>query len=255
MTEAKKLKKAIRARARKTGERYTAARRHVLLARQKRRGPATLPAAPATSAAGPTPAAPRAPARSIGDAAVVKKTGQGLAHWFAALDRFGAAAKGHTASAAHLYETHGVPGWYAQMITVAYERARGLRTTNQTGSGAFQVSVSKTVAATVADVVRAFGDARRRGRWLESADSDLARALEAALARPGAGALAVRKAGYARMRFRWEGTTVEIRVNGKPKGTSTIVADNTNLPGAAAVETRRRQWRAALAALARQLAG
>lgn len=253
MTEARKLKKAIRARARKTGERYTAARRQLLLAREKRRvtGPRPGPATRATAAAAP----PRAPAGSISDAAAVKKTGHELAHWFSVLDGFDAAARGHTAAAAHLNEAHGVPGWHAQMITVAYERARGLRTTNQAGSGTFQVSVSKTVAATVADVVRSFGEVGRRGRWLRAADPGLAKALAAALTGPRRGALALRKDDYARMRFRWDGATVEIRVHGKPNGRSTIVADNTGLPGTAAVEARRRQWKVALAELARHLAG
>jgi hypothetical protein len=35
MTQAKKLKRAIRARARETGESYTTARRHVLKARER----------------------------------------------------------------------------------------------------------------------------------------------------------------------------------------------------------------------------
>ena len=45
MTEAKKLKQAIRARARKTGERYTAARRHVLGTPEAPRAGAASPAA------------------------------------------------------------------------------------------------------------------------------------------------------------------------------------------------------------------
>ena len=56
----------------------------------------------------------------------LKKTGHGLDHWFAVLDRFGAVEKGHTASARHLYEDHGVDGWYAQGITVVV-RARARR--------------------------------------------------------------------------------------------------------------------------------
>ena len=84
MTHAKKLKKAIRARAAKTGESYTIARKHVLAAREK----------PAPKAAAPSK-------RSVlSDASAVKATGRGFDHWFAVLDAFGAPAKGHTASAA-----------------------------------------------------------------------------------------------------------------------------------------------------------
>jgi hypothetical protein len=231
MTEAKKLKKAIRARARKTGERYTAARRHVLLARGK------------GARAG------------LSDAAVVKRTGQGLDHWFGVLDAFGAAAKGHTAAARHLARSHGVPGWHAQMITVAYERVRGMRAPNQAGR-TFQVSVSKTVRARVDEVARAITDAGRRAQWLRAADRGLARALEAGLTRPRKQPLRMVKSDdHARLRYAWNGAPVEIRVYGKPKGAASIVADNKGLPDAAAVERRRVEWRAALAALAAFLAG
>lgn len=56
MTEAKKLKQAIRARSAKTGESYTAARLQVLKARQKRtpqRTAAPPPKPPRRRAAGP----------------------------------------------------------------------------------------------------------------------------------------------------------------------------------------------------------
>jgi hypothetical protein len=265
MTQAKKLKKAIRARARKTGERYTAARRQVLLAREKRGG-AMRPVAPtpARATAATPPAAPPVakpiPASGLtrglaSDAAVVKKTGHGLDHWFAVLDAFGAPAKGHTAAARHLHEEHRVPGWHAQGITVAYERARGLRATNQAGNGRFQVSVSKTVGATVAEVAKAIGDAGQRRQWLRAADPGLARALEAAFAGPKARQVALKRADYARMRYAWDGATVEIHVYGKPKGGANVVASNEDLADAALVETRRSQWRAALASLKAHLAG
>jgi hypothetical protein len=85
MTQAKKLKKAIRARAKKTGERYTAARRHVLAARQ-RKSAGTAPR-PRTSSGG-----------TLSGARTLDRTGHGLDHWFKVLDAFGAREKGHTAA-------------------------------------------------------------------------------------------------------------------------------------------------------------
>lgn len=150
MTQLKKLKKSIRSRSEKTGESYTAARRQILLA-QSKKTETTEPSVAADIAApappAPPPPVPKAAASkgSVSDEAARKKTGFGHDHWFAVLDTFGAAAKGHTAAASHLYEQHGVPGWHAQGITVAYERARGLREMNQSCTGTFQVNVSKTV--------------------------------------------------------------------------------------------------------------
>jgi hypothetical protein len=249
MTTLKKLKQAIRTRARKTGESYTAARRQVLLARRKRTSPTTRPVARTTAASAP-PAKRTAVRGAVSDAAILKKTGHGLEHWFAVLDRFGAAHRGHTGAAEHLYEAHGVPGWHAQGITVAYERARGLRAVNQSGTGTFQVSASKVVPATVPEVADAFNDPRRRARWLAAADPDLARALDAAFAGAKPRSVVLKTREYARLRYPWDGSTVEIRINGKPRGGgASVVADNKDLAQAELVERRRGQWRAALESL------
>ncbi len=147
MTRARALKQLIRDRAAKTGERYTTARRHILkavpLARSSELGATSLTAATTCRAAPSTKG-------GLSDAKSIEKTGHGLAHWFDVLDRFGGVAKGHTALARHLYDEHGVPGWYCQGITVAYERARGVRAQNQRCDGAFEVSVSKVMTATTA---------------------------------------------------------------------------------------------------------
>ena len=116
----------------------------------------------------------------------------------------------------------------------------------------FQVSVSKTVPASVAEVVAALRSAERRAAWLADADPAVARALEAAFS--GAKPREVKSKGsdYAWLRFPMDGKTVVIYINGKPKGAS-VVADNGNLPSPDLVEQRRSQWRKALAGLHRHL--
>src|SRR6185369_11225477 len=214
MTQQKKLKRAVRARARKTGESYAAARRHVVAAKPRTTA-AALPPVPRGAAKIPSPK---------GEAGVIKKTGHGYDHWFAVLDAFGAPAKGHTASAAHLYNEHGVPGWHCQMIAVEYERARGLRAKNQSCAGDFQVSVSRIVPASVAEVADALRAAPRRAAWLKGADPALARALEAALTGPGAREVKVRKTAAAALRYPWDAGTVQIYLLGKPDGRTSVVA-------------------------------
>jgi hypothetical protein len=242
MTQQKKLKRAIRARSRKTGESFTGARRHIV---QAGRTPAQARAATAT----PAPAAPQGASKvrkRTGEAGLIKKTGHGYDHWFAVLDTFGAAAKGHTASAAHLAKGHGVPSWHCQMVAVAYERERGLRAMNQSCAGDFQVNVSKVVPASVAEVVDALRSPRRRTRWLESADPALVRPLEAALSGPRPREVKVRDAALARLRYPWDTGAVEIAIMGKPNGRTSVVASMTKLAGPEEVETRRAQWRVAL---------
>jgi uncharacterized protein YndB with AHSA1/START domain len=248
MTQASKLKKTIRSRARKTGESYAAARRQVLVGRARRAG-GERPAASRTPVKAATPSAAEGNATTRGglsDAKSIEKTGHGLGHWFAVLDAFGAAEKGHTAAARHLYDDHGVPGWYCQGITVAYERARGLRDVNQSCEGGFQVSVSRVVPASVAEVVDALRSQEQRARWLAGADPELVLALRAGLRGPKGQALAVRPRGDARLRFKWGRSTVEIRIDPRGVGKASIAADNEHLPTADLVETRRRAWQKAL---------
>lgn len=263
MTQQKKLKKAIRVRSEKTGESYTAARRQLLDIRGKKAAASNQAAAPEPQLAPPAPAAeePAPPARTasptkgtITDASTLKKTGHGLEHWFAVLDAFDAATQGHTAAAAHLHGAHGIPGWYAQGITVAYERARGLRELNQSCAGTFQVSVSKTVPVSVAVVIDALQSAERRATWLAGADPGLIQAFDAAFSGDKPREVKTKGNDYAWVRFPWAPHKVEIRITGKPTGAS-VVADNTDLADAEQVEQKRAQWRVALEGLRRHLGG
>ena len=105
-----------------------------------RRGakPRTLrTAAPARRAA--------APRREFRDEVVIEKTGRTRADWFAILDAFDCRAKGHTASAAHLMGSHRVSPWWAQAITVEYERARGIRSYGEQADG-FALTVQRALA-------------------------------------------------------------------------------------------------------------
>jgi hypothetical protein len=253
MTRAKKLKQQIRSRAAKTGERYVTARLQVLTARRRRTGRSAGPVHPPATA--PT-TEPTPPARSgPSDASVRRKTGHGLDHWFGVLDAFGAASTGHAAAARHLHEAHGVPGWHCQMITVAYERARGLRAVNQACGGSFQVSVSRVLPAPVPEVVAAVASPARRRTWLDGAEPGLAAALAAAFTGPKARRLEVRPKGDARLRYSWDGSVVELRIDPRPNARARLTADNTKLASSASVVARRAQWQSALDALKTHLGG
>ena len=122
----------------------------------------------------------------------------------------------------------------AQGITVAYERARGVRALNQRGHGAYEVSVSKVVAATTADVINAFTKESRR----TSASKGFV----------------LRSDGQGRFRYKWDGTTVQFYLLPKDGDKLSVVVTNTKLAGPAILEQHRTQWRSALTALAEYLA-
>jgi hypothetical protein len=148
MTTDKARKRAIRTRMTKTGERYAAARRNVM-------GDATQ-----------QPLPPRVAEPKMSDETVRRSTGRGWDEWFRLLDDWDATSKGHPAIARHVNETYGIDGWWAQTVTVGYEWARGLRQVHETPGG-FQVSVTRTIAASADDVWRDFVEPARRNRWLE----------------------------------------------------------------------------------------
>ena len=109
------------------------------------------------------------------------------------------------------------------------------------------------VPASVADVVRALTESTERARWLRDADAGLGRALAAAFTAPKPRQVKARDAMNARLRYPWDGATVEIRITGKPAGGASVVADNMNLRDAADVESRRALWKTALDGLRRHL--
>jgi hypothetical protein len=240
MTRARALKQVIRARAAKTGERYTTARRHVIAEIAKSK-PIAIVSKPA-----PKPQSAVSTKGGLSDAKSIEKTGHGLAHWFDVLDKFGAIEKGHTRAADHLYSEHGVPGWYCQGITVAYERERGVRVMNQRCDGVFEVSVSKMMAAKPSQLIRALKDARE---WTDGVDRQLLKTLAAAIKDKKSKGFITRPDGQARFRYKWGGTTVQF--NMYPKGANTsFVVQHMNLQSAGDVEAYRAKWKAASGAIA-----
>jgi len=101
----------------------------------------------------------------IGSAAVRKATGRTWAEWLALLDQAGARKMPHREIAQLLHTRHRVPEWWAQMVAVGYEQARGLRVKHQKADG-FEISVTKTMGAPVDRAFAAWKDAVLREKWL-----------------------------------------------------------------------------------------
>ena len=148
MTKNKDFKRLVRARMKKTGESYTAARAQLT----------------------------RAPARSLAelagrsDAAIEKGTGRSWVEWVELLDAAGAQKMTHTEIARHVFAEGGVSGWWSQGVAVGYERIRGLRDTNQQRDGEYQAGKSKTISASAAAIFAAFAQKKKRAAWLPDVD-------------------------------------------------------------------------------------
>jgi hypothetical protein len=79
------------------------------------------------------------------DAAYRKATGKTWPQWRRVLRAMGADKLPHAEIAARLVDVHSVAGWWAQSITVAFERAIGRRQVGEIAGG-FAAAASKTLA-------------------------------------------------------------------------------------------------------------
>ncbi len=232
MPTQKIFKQRVRARMTKTGESYTAARRQLL---QKVAEPAApVPdQTPAASGAAGAEAATSPTELLTSDDAMRRGTGRGHDDWFALLDEWGATDRRHPEIARWLRETHDVSGWWAQGITVDYERARGMRGRHQMASG-FSISVTRTVAVDAERLLAAFTSAPLRRRWLPGASMRQ---------RPTRAALSAR--------FDWSDPPSRVVVTVVPKGgdKATIAVAHEQLPTAEAANRLKGAWREWLGAL------
>lgn len=219
MPKQKDLKRLVRARQKKTGESYTAAR-----ARLREKASTAKSAAPEVLAA----------LAGTNDATVAEKTGRNWKEWVRLLDRAGAAKLEHGAIARIVHEEHGVPSWWSQTVAVGYERIRGLRERGQRRDGTYEVSKSKVYPVPVAELWTAFC---RCDRWLGGAKLRMSKATK-----PKS------------MRMRWsDGTPVEANFLDKGPGKSQVQLQHRQLPSRAEAERMRVFWGECLARLGQLL--
>lgn len=177
---------------------------------------------------------------SVSDEALSEATGRTRAEWFSILDQWGAREQEHGPTAAWLVDEHSVDHWWAQTVTIDYERARGLRPKGGHRDGSYDANASKTIAVPVADLYEAIVDPARRARWLP--DVELTeRTVQANRS----------------ARFDWgEGTTrVHIYLTEKSTEKSRVSLQHVRLPDAESAEVKKVFWRERLGALKELLEG
>ena len=224
MTRDKDRKRIIRARMRKTGESCTAARAHVVSTRSKAKPSAAEP--------------DYATLAGMKDEAIAARTGRTWKQWTRVLDADGAATMPHRAIAELVHGRHGVGDWWAQTVTVGYERIKGLRDRGQRRGGAYEASKSRTFNVPVPVLFDAWTNASARHLWLEQSDAVLRSATPPK-----------------RLRLGWsDGTTVTAEFTAKGATKSAVAVTHLKLPGKSAVDDAKKRWTARLDALATVLA-
>ena len=214
----KDFKRVVRSRMEKTGESYTTARAHLL---KKRQSAEVVEPVDLAELAG------------MSDSAVEKATGCDWEGWVARLDREKASEWPHRQIAAHVHQTWDVSGWWAQTVTVGYERIKGLREIGQRRAGSFEANKSKTVPVSIASLYHAFDEAQIRERWL-----------------PGV-TLTIRKSTPEKsMRITWsDETAVDIYFWAKGDAKSQVQIQHRKLASKADAETIKVFWAERLSAL------
>jgi hypothetical protein len=215
----KDFKRLTRGRMRKTGESYTTARAQLL--QQK------------TAAAVPPLRVDYEKLAGRSDATVKANTGCTWERWVKALDQAKAYTWPHRDIAKHVREKYKVPSWWAQTVTVGYERIKGMRAIGQRRDGSFEASKSKTLPVSLARLYGAFHDARTRARWLPGVE------------------LTVRTAAREKsMRIGWpDGTRVVVGFLPRGEKKSQVALAHEKLPDRASVQRMKEYWAERLSAL------
>ena len=231
MPREKDLKRLVRARMKKTGEAYTAARAQILQKPRRRttaKRPVSVPRAVATP-----PQPDYAKLGGMSDAVVQEKTGRTWKEWVTTLDKHGAGEMAHGDIAAIVNGTYNVPGWWTQMVTVGYERIKGLRARGQRRDGSYEASKSRTYNVPIETLFDAWADAATRRRWLDQ---------------PG---VKVRTAKAPKsMRLGWsDGAIIAVWFESKGKTKSSVAVQHTKLPDVETASRLKQYWSERLAAL------
>jgi hypothetical protein len=239
MPRNKDFKRLVRARMRKTGEAYTAARAQIIRKPTTRvRSTAAAAIAPLAPAAAPRPNEFAALA-GMSDAALKEKTGCTWERWVHALDHHGAAQMSHRDIAALVGTKYKVGSWWSQTVAVGYERIRGLRARGQQRNGKWEMTRSRTFNVPVTTLFEAWTDASVRRRWLNGTD------------------VRVRTATAPKsMRLDWtDGSIIAVGFAAKGKSKSAVAVAHTKVPDRETVDRLKRFWTERFDALGAELTG
>jgi uncharacterized protein YndB with AHSA1/START domain len=169
-------------------------------------------------------------AGGVSNEAVLKATGHTWDEWFALLDGEKASTLSHPAIAILVSERFGASDWWSQMVTVAYEQARGLRDKHQKSDG-YAISQSKTVNAPIEALYNAWVDDETRQKWLPDAPLEIRKATE-------------RKS----VRMAWDGSAsaVDALFSAKGDSKSQVSVQHSKLADAEAAAAIKAYWAEAL---------
>lgn len=167
---------------------------------------------------------------TISDQATLKATGKTMPQWLELLSGLGAADLPHKGIAAKLARDYAVPGWWAQGITVEFERFIGRRQIGQSSAGDFQTAASKTVTLTLDEALAA---------WRKLTEGKDEFAGVALAGEPGVSKTA--KWRYWRAKLA-DGSNIGVVIGGTTTGKSTVAVSHEHLADASAARRWKAYW-------------
>ena len=196
----------------------------------------------------------------VSSEAVMRATGHGWEEWLAILDQAGAEGWGHKEIVAYLASSHGLSGWWQQMVTVAYEKAKGRRVVGQTADTGFQVGVQKTIPLTINDAWALLTSPEGIAIWLgEGGRFTLSVGERYATESQVTGEVRVVKPGD-RLRMTWQRpgmgrpATLQVALVGTSPGKTSVRVHLEHLPSEAFRQEMKAHWKEVLDRLARSAA-
>lgn len=191
--------------------------------------------------------------------AVERATGRDQEAWNRHIAGLDVAESGHQRIVSYLYENEQLSYWWAQEITVAYEKSIGRRVTGQTQDGRFQLGVTRTIpvssrrlwslltsSAFVARLLRD-KEGSEEGSWTDAQDERLA-SLD--LDREDAiSAHTTTFASGSHVRMRWtdpawdDHSILQIRVTERSPDRSSVTFHQERLPSLASRDRLKERWR------------
>jgi hypothetical protein len=179
-------------------------------------------------------------AAPMSDEAIRKGSGKTWDEWKDLLDAWGAADKSHAEIARYVSGELGVDGWWAQGVTVGYEKIIGRRTVGERADGTWHTSASKTVPVGLDTHFAAWVDEAKRDQWLA----------------PGTLALRTAQDGKsARFDDTNFGGIIALHFTDKGEAKSSVSTQIEKLPSPESIEERKATWKARLNDLADYLKG
>jgi len=125
-----------------------------------------------------------------------------------------------------VHKKHRVADWWAQTVTVGYERIKGLRDRGQRRNGTYEVSKSRTFNVPVKALFDAWADDAMRRRWFDGVKA------------------VVRTATASKsIRLQWpDGTLVVVGFIAKGNAKTVVAVAHTKLPDRTASDNAKKYW-------------